>query len=55
MAAPYPSNAIDAFKKALDLHNNNEFKEAVAQYDKVITLHKAFIEGLKAYLIFRNC
>ena len=45
MTAPYPSNAIDAFKKALDLHNANKLQEAVAQYDKAIALHKVFIEG----------
>ena len=43
--APYPNDAIEAFKKAIDLHNANKLKEAIAQYDKAIALHKGLIEG----------
>jgi hypothetical protein len=45
MPAQYPSDAVDAFKKAIDLHNANKLVEAIAQYDKTISLHKGFLEG----------
>lgn len=39
-------DAIDAYKKGLELHNQNKLQEAIAQYDKAIQIHKTFGEAI---------
>ena len=39
-------DAIDAYKKGLDFHNQNKLQEAIAQYDKAIQIHKTFGEAI---------
>ena len=39
-------DAIDAYKKGLDLHNANKLPEAIVQYEKAISIHKTFGEAI---------